>query len=217
VITDESKLYPEPLKEIWENAKHQLCRFHFTANITKVVLKGVTSYRKKLPKKRRRRRGRPSKRGRPRKNEPVWRTVIRKSRFLFVKRRENMTQKDIEKLAEITVAHPELATIRDFMDAYYDIFPNDEQITPRQARYRRTKILNNERFRECPYIEDALALLEDKARFEKLITFLVTGSRESTSNDAERTNRDYRKRQKSHYRLRTPRSMQAMLHRQLFK
>jgi hypothetical protein len=162
VITDESKLYPEPLKEIWEKAKHQLCRFHFTSNVTKVVLKGVTRYRKKLPKKRRRRRGRPSKRGRPRKKEPVWRTVIRNNRFLFVKRRENMTQKDIDKLAEITVDHPELATIRDFMDAYYEIFPNDVQITPRQARYRRTKILNNERFRECPFLEDALALLKDE-------------------------------------------------------
>jgi hypothetical protein len=127
-----------------------------------------------------------------------------------------MTPKDIEKLAEITVAHPELATIRGFMDAYFDIFPNDAQITTRPAWYRRAKIINKERFRDCPYLEDALALLEDKARFDNLITFLVTGSGESTSNDAERTNLDYRKCQKSHYRLRTPRSMQAMLHRRQF-
>ena len=217
VITDESKLYPAPLKKIWKKAKHQLCRFHFTANVTKSVLKGVARYRKKLPKKRQRRRGRPSKRGRPRTNKPVWRKVIAKNRFLFVKRSENMSEKELETLAEITAAHPELSTVRAFMDAYYDIFPNDEPITPRQARYRRTRILNNEQFRECPHLKDALALLEDRTRFEKLITFLVTGSEESTSNDAERTNRDYRKRQKSHYRLRTYRSMQAMLHRQLFK
>jgi hypothetical protein len=217
VITDDSKLYPEPLRKIWKKAKHQLCRFHFTSNVNKAVLKGIVRYRKKLPKKRNRRRGRPSKRGRPRTNKPVWRTIISKNRFLFVKRRENMSEKELDKLEEITSAHTVLATVRAFMDAYYDIFPNDEQITPRQARYRRTRILNNEKFRECPYLEDALALLEDKARFDKLITFLVTGSQESTSNDAERTNPDYRKRQKSHYRLRTARSMQAMLHRQLFK
>lgn len=215
VITDDSALYPEPLRQVFPRAWHQLCLFHYTMHITDAVLTGLRCYRKTLPKKRQRRRGRPSKRGRPRSSRPLPRTLLRLQRHLIVKRRENMTAEEAQKLDEMLALQPKVRVLRDFMDEYYAVFDRDGG-SLRRARLRRTLLLQKPRYRRCRWLKSALALLADDHDFDRVIGFLrdPDGS-EATSNHVERTNRRYRKRQKIHYRLRSDSSIRAALHRMM--
>lgn len=215
VITDDSALYPEPLREVFPQAWHQLCLFHYTKNVTDAVLTGLRCYRKTLPRKRQRRRGRPSKRGRPRVNRPLPRVLLKRQRHLFVKRRANMTEEEAQKLDELLALQPKVRVLRDFMDEYYAIFEREGGSLPR-ARLRRTLLLKKARYRRCRWLKDALALLADDRDFDRVIGFLRDPAfSEATSNHVERTNRRYRKRQKSHYRLRSDDSIRAALHRMM--
>lgn len=216
IITDDSALYPEPLRDVFPRAWHQLCLFHYTMHITDAVLTGLRSYRKTLPKKRKRRRGRPSKRGRLRVNRPLPRTLLRLQRHLIVKRRENMSAEEMQKLDELLALQPKVRVLRGFMDEYYAIFERDGG-SPRRARVRRTLLLQKARYRRCRWLKSALALLADDNDFDRVVGFLrdPVGS-EATSNHVERTNRRYRKRQKSHYRLRSDSSIRAALHRMMY-
>ena len=49
VITDDSRLYPGVLAEIWPVAAHQLCLFHATRNVVKAVNEVVKQVRKSIP------------------------------------------------------------------------------------------------------------------------------------------------------------------------
>ena len=49
VITDDSRLYPGVLVEIWPMAVHQLCLFHATGNVVKAVNEVVKQVRKAIP------------------------------------------------------------------------------------------------------------------------------------------------------------------------
>lgn len=49
VITDDSRLYPAVLAEIWPTAAHQLCLFHATRNVVKAVNEVVKKVRRTLP------------------------------------------------------------------------------------------------------------------------------------------------------------------------
>jgi transposase-like protein len=49
VITDDSRLYPGVLAEIWPMAAHQLCLFHATRNVVKAVNAVVKQVRKAIP------------------------------------------------------------------------------------------------------------------------------------------------------------------------
>src|SRR5215471_9244799 len=48
VTTDGSSLYPEVLKELWPDARHQLCQFHVIKEITKAILHALAVLRKEL-------------------------------------------------------------------------------------------------------------------------------------------------------------------------
>lgn len=49
VITDGSQLYPAVLAQVWPQAAHQLCLFHETRRVTKVVMQVIQGIRKTLP------------------------------------------------------------------------------------------------------------------------------------------------------------------------
>ena len=49
VITDDSRLYPAVLKEIWHTASHQLCLFHATRRVVRAVSDVVKKVRRALP------------------------------------------------------------------------------------------------------------------------------------------------------------------------
>jgi hypothetical protein len=49
VITDDSRLYPAVLKEMWPTARHQLCLFHATRRVVRAVSDVVKQVRRNLP------------------------------------------------------------------------------------------------------------------------------------------------------------------------
>jgi hypothetical protein len=50
VVTDGSPLYPNPLKEVWPQAAHQLCLFHESRLVTGEVYKARAALHKSVPK-----------------------------------------------------------------------------------------------------------------------------------------------------------------------
>src|SRR3954469_23452793 len=105
VVTDGSNLYPEILAELWPEARHQLCAFHVLKELHKLVLDAVRRLRRGLS--RRGNRGRKRKRGRPAKGRARRRglTNEEKSAFVFehrwlvVRRRDRMSERDKADLA----------------------------------------------------------------------------------------------------------------------
>jgi len=49
VITDDSRVYPSVLAEVWPTAKHQLCLFHATRRVVRAVSDVVKQVRRALP------------------------------------------------------------------------------------------------------------------------------------------------------------------------
>jgi hypothetical protein len=49
VITDDSRLYPSVLAEVWPTANHQLCLFHATRRVVRAVSDAVKQVRRALP------------------------------------------------------------------------------------------------------------------------------------------------------------------------
>jgi hypothetical protein len=49
VITDDSRLYPAALAEVWPTARHQLCLFHATRRVVRAVSEVVKHVRRALP------------------------------------------------------------------------------------------------------------------------------------------------------------------------
>ena len=49
VITDDSRLYPSVLAEVWPTARHQLCLFHATRRVVRAVSDVVKHVRRALP------------------------------------------------------------------------------------------------------------------------------------------------------------------------
>ena len=49
VITDDSRLYPAALAEVWPTARHQLCLFHATRRVVRSVSEVVKHVRRALP------------------------------------------------------------------------------------------------------------------------------------------------------------------------
>ena len=62
VVTDGSNLYPAVISELWSEADHQLCVFHVTMDINKLILDAVRRLR--MAMSRRAKAGRKKKRGR---------------------------------------------------------------------------------------------------------------------------------------------------------
>jgi hypothetical protein len=201
ITTDGSSLYPTVLKELWPDARHQLCQFHVIKEITKAVLhalavlrKGLTALIPKQP------------RGRPKKGQQAQaRTVKRQKqgvadlfegRYLFV--RHHLSKAQRQRLRKLTRGLPQLRRLRAIMDEVYRLF--DRRCKTQTALKKVAKLrLRVRRFRglgqalnklNSPNLEKALEFLDDK----------LLGS---TSNAVERANRRFRKAQKSIYCVRT--------------
>ena len=218
VVTDGSNLYPKAIKAVWAAAKQQLCRFHWTKDVVSEVVSGVRDYRESLPKpKKRERRGRPAVNEAPAQKraaaEQSARDEVRKGRFLLVMRRENMDEAQETRLKELMAHHPPLAVVRRFMDGFYGIF--DGKPRPGTADERRLLLLANPAFAESPILAEARKILQDADKFNKVALYLQFKNLNSTSNDVERDNRGFRKRQNAHYRVRTEPSLRALTRRRL--
>jgi hypothetical protein len=128
IVTDGSPLYPALLAELWPEARHQLCVFHVLKDVNARVLEAVRRLRRQMD--RRGKRGRKPKRGRPPKGRPKRKGLTNKQkahyvfkrRYLIVKRRDHLTDRERDELATMLDYLPELATLRSFVDRVYGLF-----------------------------------------------------------------------------------------------
>jgi hypothetical protein len=203
VTTDGSPLYPKALKELWPDAPHQVCRFHVLAEIVKSVLRALAKVRKemreRLPK---------FKRGHPTKEQQKLARRFRRlkrrvadlfeHRHLFVKRRLSRAEKGA--LKRLVRGQPQLRALREIMDEVYRLF--DRRCKTATACRRLEKL--RARVRRFKRLGRALEKLNSPT-LEKALLFLDDELLGSTSNAVERSNRRYRKAQKTIYRVRTKR------------
>lgn len=101
------------------------------------------------------------------------------------------------------------------MMAFYGLF--DGKPRPTEAKRRWLALVANPAYAGCPYLAGALKALSDELKFDKVCLFLSYANLNSTSNDVERDNRGFRRRQNAHYRLRDKRSIEVMLRRRLLR
>lgn len=219
VTTDGSDLYPDVITEVWPEAKHQRCVFHFIKQVNEELGKAFWVAYGTMPEPPKRTRGRPKKRGRPRKDKLKRenRKKVRKARFLLLKRERNgpgqpdlLDEKTHASLAEIIALCPPLGVLRRLVVRILDLF-GSTTTSHELARERRDAILEDPEFAKTPGLEKILGWLADEELFAKLTRYLDFENAEKTSNHVERENREFRKRQKSHYRIRSLASMCALL------
>lgn len=201
ITTDGSSLYPVVIKDLFPEARHQVCEFHVLQEITKAVLHAVAKVRKELkaqqpvlP------RGRPSKaqRVQARKAKRIQQRIadLFDHRHLFVQHRLSPAEK--KTLQRITRGLPHLRTLRRIMDEVYRLFDRrcrTETALAKLARLRR-------RVRRFTQVGRTLSKLFTP-NLEKALVFLDDRLLPATSNAVERSNRRYRKAQRSVYSVRT--------------
>ena len=222
-ITDGSPLYKDALQEIWRGIEHQLCVFHVIKEVNKLLLDAVREIKNQLRRQgnkgRKRRRGRPSRQQQQRRSARSTLTRKEQARFiwqhqhLIVKKAETMTEQDKAALDEMLRIAPALATIRRFNQEFYRLF--ERGITKQQARYRRTRMVNNHAYQSNPFLARALKKVR-KERFEKIITFLGWEDGERTSNHVERNNRSFRMLQKTRYKRRREHTIRMSIELDLY-
>lgn len=218
VTTDGSDLYPEIIKEVWPAAEHQRCVFHFMMQVNKDLAKVFWGLYETMPEPPKRKRGRPKKRGRPRedKKKKENRKKVRKARFLIFKREALPGERDLwsdeerATLAEALMLCPGLRVLRRLVQQLHQLFGSTTE-SHKQAGQRRREILDDPEFATLPQVSLGLDRLRDDDLFARLTRYLDFENAEKTSNHVERENREYRKRQKGHYRLRSRRSICALL------
>jgi hypothetical protein len=209
ITTDGSSLYPIVLKELWPEARHQICEFHVLKEIIQAILHGLAALRKEMtsqiPKQPR---GRPSKE----RQGQAWLIAYRKRcvaelfehRYLFV--RHYLSRAQRKQLRKLTYGQPQLRTLRKIMEEVYRLFDHRcrtqtalKKLQKLRRRVRRFKPLGKslEKLKN-PNLERALVFLDDK----------LLGA---TSNAVERANRRFRKAQRSIYGARTKEHLEQRL------
>jgi hypothetical protein len=209
ITTDGSSLYPVVLKELWPDARHQICEFHVIKEITKAVLHALAKLRKEMtaqiPKQ---------PRGRPRKEQAgqAWLIAYRKRRvaelfehrYLFVRHHLSAAQR--KQLQKLLYGRRQLRTLRKIMEEVYRLFDRRcktqtalKKLQRLRRRVRRFKKLGEALNKlKSPTLEKALAFLDDK----------LLGA---TSTAVERANRRFRKAQNSIYSVRTKEHLEERL------
>jgi len=211
ITTDGSPLYPEAIAVVFGDIPHQVCTFHVLREINKAVLSAVAQERKRLaataPK---------LPRGRPPATKAAQQAVRRKKRidrklgalfehrYLFVQRR--LSRSERRTLQRITRGLPQLRVLRELMEQVYGLF--DRRCRTATAVAKLTAL--RARLRRFGWLQVVLKKLLSPG-LEKALVFLDERLLGSTSNAVERSNRRYRKMQKTVYRVRTLRAIEGRL------
>jgi hypothetical protein len=219
VVTDGSTLYPAVIAEVWPDAEHQLCVFHFIMGTLKKLSKAFWAAYGTMPEPKKRKRGRPKKRGRPRldKVKRANRKKVRAVRYLLFKRggvdargNARISDEEQKRLDEALRLCPALVVLRRFVESLYELFgPTTDSHD--LAEERRQAILADAEFCALTSLQPVLGNLRDDDLFARLTRYLAFDNADKTSNHVERENREFRKRQRSHYRLRSLASLCAFL------
>lgn len=216
ITTDGASLYPDPIREIWPNARHQICEFHVIKEITKDVLRVVAKLRKslaakipKLPK------GRPS--------TPEHKAQVRlakrlrsrigelfEHRYLLVQHGLSMSEERI--LRRLARRHSEIRPLRQLMDEVYRLFDRRCRTDTAQAKLARLRA----RLSRFEHLGKVLSKIQSP-NLDKSLTFLDDKLMEATSNSVERANRRHRKMQKTIYRVRTLQSLTSRIAVDMFR
>jgi Transposase len=210
ITTDGSSLYPEPIATVFGDAPHQLCTFHVLKEVTKAVLGAVAKLRKSLaadaPKLARGRPGSQAARQAARRKKRIEKKVgaLFEHRYLFVRR--HLTASQGKTLARITRGQPQLRTLRGLMEEVYRLFDRRCRMATALVKLARLRA----RLRRFVRLREVLKKLFLPG-LEKALVFLDETLLGATSNAVERGNRRYRKMQKTVYRVRTQRSIEARL------
>ena len=222
-ITDGSPLYKDSLQSYWADIVHQLCLFHVIKDVNKLILDGVRAIKNQIQRQgnkgRKRTPGRPTKKARQQrqrrngmtKNEQA--TFIWEHQYLIVRKEDELTDEDKEHLALMFQIAPELECFRRFNQQFYRLF--EKGITPQQARYRRTRMVNNLDYQTNAFLARALKKLA-KDKFEKMIVFLAWENVDCTNNHVERNNRVFRMLQKTRYKRRQTHTIHMALELDLY-
>lgn len=222
-ITDGSPLYKDSLQQYWKDLDHQLCLFHVIKEVNKLILDGVRDIKNRIKRQgnkgRKRRRGRPSARaqkqrqqreGMTRKEQA---TFIWDHQYLIVRKEEDISDTEKQDLETLFKIAPELALFRRFNQDFYRLF--EKGITKQQARYRRTRMVNNTDYPQNVFLAKALKKL-NKAAFEHMVVFLEDEKIERTNNHVERNNRAFRMLQKTRYKRRKDHTIEKALELMLY-
>lgn len=233
IITDGSPLYKDSLQEIWESVEHQLCLFHVFKEVNKLLLDALRSIKNSI--RRQGNKGRKKRRGRPNSRTAKARKSAKESKkdqasflwehqHLIVKKTTSLSDEDRINLQKMFDISAEIKLLREFNQKFYGLF--EQGITKRQARYRRTRIVNNPKYQQNHFLRRAMRKIR-KERFEKMIVYMDYGdTAQRTSNHVERNNRSFRMLQKTRYKRRTVRTVsmaielylyEKMLHHPLFE
>jgi transposase len=210
VTTDGSALYPAPLRAVFGKVPHQICQFHIVAEVVKAVVGAVTSARKALAAKQPKLcKGRPStpaakQAARTKKRLAAQRAALFSSRYLFVQRHLNKTER--QTLWRVSRGFPQLQALRAIMEQVYALF--DRRCRTQTALDKLAKL--RRRVQRFPALGDTLKKLFAPT-LDKALTFLDDKLLPSTSNAVERGNRRYRKMQNQVYRVRTQMQISARL------
>lgn len=210
VTTDGSALYPGPIAAIFPGVRHQVCKFHVIAEITKAVLHAGSKVRKQLAAQKT-----PLGRGRPRtkqakraarRNERLQKKIgdLFEHRHLLVAHHLTLTER--RTLQRITRGLPQLRTLREIMDEVYRLF--DRRCRTDTALTKLAKL--RARVRRFRKVGKTLGKLFSP-NLEKALTFLDDTLLPATSNAVERGNRRHRKMQKTVYRVRTQQHIHARI------
>ena len=210
ITTDASPLYPGPIAAIFPGLRHQVCKFHLIAEITKAVLHAGGKVRKQLAAQKT-----PLGRGRPhtkqakkaaRRNERLQKKIgdLFEHRHLLVA--HHLTPAERRTLGRITRGLPQLRTLREIMDEVYRLF--DRRCRTDTALAKLAKLRT--RVRRFRQVGKTLSKLFSP-NLEKALTFLDDSLLPATSNAVERGNRRHRKMQKTVYRVRTQQHIHARI------
>jgi hypothetical protein len=215
VISDGSNLYPATLAEVWPHASHQLCIFHVLQDVTDQVLDAVRRLRRQMA--RRGNAGRKRKRGRPRKGTATRAKrkgpsnkekadFVFKRRYLIVKRQENLNEQERGELKQLFAYLPELKPLWRFSQEAYQLW--DTKQSRKVARWRWTRMKNNEAYQRVPELRAVLDWLSEE-KFQKTQAFLKQPEAErlKTNNHVERANRKLRFDEKVRYKWRRRQSV----------
>jgi hypothetical protein len=127
----------------------------------------------------------------------------------FLKRPEKLNPDQQRVIKDLCKRHKTLKVIREFVVDLFELFRKNQ--SKREARLRIVSMILNSRYKKNADLVLALKVLRKRGVFEKAITFLGYENLEQTTNHVERTNRWFRKRQKTHYRNRKERTITNML------
>jgi hypothetical protein len=215
VISDGSTLYPAVLAEVWSQAAHQLCVFHVLQDVTDKVLDAVRRLRRTCERRgkagRKRKRGRPGKGARkraaskgPTNKEKA--AFVFKRRYLIVKRQEKLSESERADLKQMFAYLPELKTLWEFSQGIYKVWTAEQ--SRKVARWRWTRLKNNEAYQAVPELKDVLEWL-DGEKLDKTQAFhqQPLEERQKTNNHVERVNRKLRFHEKARYKWRKRKSI----------